>query len=60
MKYKLYCPKCEFEIIEEKQTEGEEVFCQNCLAWSIIEKNFFGKFYLKFLRYETTTSKENN
>lgn len=49
--HKLYCPKCEYQIIEKDPLDGEETFCQNCLAWSMIVDDG-EKFYLKFIRYD--------
>lgn len=54
---KIYCPKCSYEVVEEYLIIGEEVFCQNCLAWSIIDIDSGDNYYLDFSRYETTTNK---
>lgn len=50
---KLYCPQCRFLIEEEYPIRGEEVFCQNCLAWSFIEVDIENdEFYLEFSRWD--------
>jgi hypothetical protein len=48
---KFYCPKCEYQIIEEYISEDDELFCQNCLAWSKIVY-VDGEPMLKFLKYD--------
>lgn len=56
--HKFYCPICEYQIIEEEFTEGDELFCQNCLAWSKLTFDSNNEPIITFLRYDSRETKD--
>lgn len=56
----LYCPICGYRIeLEARDEIGSEEFCQNCLAWSIID-NKDNTFFLKFMKYDSRDKQNVN